>query len=94
MHSPKRFIDEITSFEYLFEKLVPDKARSKKYPLREELKYMFDAFSEVLSGTNTNSDKISKCIKELRMNIVHGYAYYYDFTDNSIEQYYTMKIAS
>lgn len=91
--TPHRFIEQITAFEYLFEKLEPAKAKSKKYPLKDELKLMFDTFPEILNGVRINSDEITNRIKELRRNIAHGYAYYYDFNSDSSIQFCIIKLA-
>lgn len=93
MYTPNRFIEELTSFEYLFEKLELQKAKHKNCPLRTALKSMFDTFPEVLSGSRMDSNEISKRIKELRVEIVHGRVYYYDFSDNTLEQYYIIILA-
>ena len=69
IHSPKRFMEQIMAFEYIFDKL-------------DELKSMFDEFLGMLSSNELDSEKISKGIKELRRSIAHGYSYYYDFKDN------------
>ncbi len=92
-YTPHRFIEQITAFEYLFEKLEPQKAKDKKFPLKAELKLMFDVFPEILKGSRINSDEIANRIKELRINIVHGYAYYYDFSNDSNIQLCIIKIA-
>jgi len=91
-YTPHRFIEQITAFEYLFEKLEPKKAKNNKFTLKAELKLMFDVFPEILNG-NLNSDEIANRIKELRRNIVHGYAYYYDFSNDSKIQFCIIKIA-
>ncbi len=83
-YTPHRFIEQITAFEYLFEKLEPQKAKDKKFPLKAELKLMFDVFPEILKGSRINSDEIANRIKELRINIVHGYAYYYNFSNDQL----------
>lgn len=93
MYTPQRFIEQISAFEYLFEKLEPKKAKDKKYYLKDELKFMFDAFPEILKGDRINSDEFSKSIKELRRTITHGYAYYYDFNSNTNVQFYIIKLA-
>jgi hypothetical protein len=92
-YTPHRFIEQVTAFEYLFEKLEPEKAKSSKFSLKTELKLMFDAFPEILNGVRINSDEIANRIKELRRNIVHGYAYYYDFNNDSNIQFCIIKIA-
>lgn len=93
LYTPHRFIEQITSFEYLFEKLEPDKAKNNKFTLKTELKLMFDAFPEILNGVSINSDEIANRIKELRRNIVHGYVYYYDFNNDSNNLFCIIKFA-
>lgn len=90
-YTPQRFIEQMTAFEYLFEKLEPAKAKNKGFPLRCELKYMFDSFSEILSTSKYSSDVVSEELKEVRRNIVHGYAYYYDFDNDYRMQYMVMR---
>ena len=87
MFSPQRFLEQVTSFEYLFDKLEPKKAKDRKFPLKDELKYMFDEFPQLLQKTRWLSDEAGEKIKETRRQITHGYAYYYDFNDNSDMQY-------
>lgn len=82
-YTPYRFIEQITAFEYLFDKLEPKKAKSKGCPLKVELKLMFDVFPEILNGARMDSNKIADMIKEIRVNIIHGYAYYYDFSNDT-----------
>lgn len=79
LFSPQRFLQQIMSFEYLFDKLEPGKAADRKFPLKAELKYMLDEFPQLLSNSNLSSDKVSVIIKEMRHQITHGHAYYYDF---------------
>ena len=79
MFSPQRFIEQITAFEYLFAKLESKKSKDKSFPLKKELQYMFDAFPKILSNTKLSSEEISNELKTIRVNIVHGYSYYYDF---------------
>lgn len=93
MYTPQRFIEQIAAFEYLFEKLESEKAQDKKYHLKSELKFMFDAFPEILKGVRINSDELSESIKELRRTITHGYAYYYDFDSDTNIQFYIIKLA-
>jgi len=93
LYTPNRFLEQITAFEYLFEKLEPEKAKNNKFSLKIELKLMFDAFPEILNGVRISSDEIANRIKELRRNIVHGYAYYYDFNNDSNIQFCIIKIA-
>lgn len=87
LFSPQRFLQQVMSFEYLFDKLEPDKAADRKFPLKAELQYMFDEFPQLLSNSNLSSDKVSARIKEIRHQITHGHAYYYDFKSDSELQY-------
>lgn len=87
LFSPQRFLEQVMAFEYLFDKLEPDKAEDRKFPLKAELKYMFDKFPELLSKQNLSSDVASEKIKETRRQITHGYTYHYDFRDDSDMQY-------
>lgn len=48
---------------------------------------MFDEFPQLLSNSNLSSDKVSARIKEIRHQITHGHAYYYDFKSDSELQY-------
>lgn len=81
-YTPSRFIEQITTFEYLFEKLEPEKSKDRRFTLKNELQFMFNTFPEVLSQANITSEKIAMDIKKIRTNIVHGYEYYYNFTSN------------
>ena len=83
LFSPQRFLQQVMSFEYLFNKLEPKKSTDKKIHLKNELKDMFDMFPHLLDNSNLSSDEISEKIKEMRRLITHGYTYYYDFKDNS-----------
>ncbi|QTE74010.1 hypothetical protein JS518_14120 [Clostridiales bacterium FE2010] len=87
MFSPQRFIEQIMSFEYLFAKIEPQRAQDSRFSLKNELKFAFNLFPELLSN-NENVDDVCKEIKELRRTITHGYAYYYDFKmDTNVEHY-------
>lgn len=90
MFSPQRYIEQTMAFEYLFDKLEHKKAKDKNCPLKEELKYSFNLFPELLSNTNESVDVISENIKELRRSVAHGYAYYYDFKSDSKAKYYIL----
>lgn len=83
MFSPQRFLEQVMSFEYLFDKLEPKKAKNRKFPLKAELQYMFDEFPQLLQKTRWSSDEASEIIKETRRQITHGHAYFYDFRDES-----------
>lgn len=87
MFSPQRFMEQVMAFEYLFDKLEHKKAQDSKFPLKKELKYMFDEFPQLLSNSKLPSEKISEQIKEIRRTIAHGHAYYYDFKNDSNTQY-------
>lgn len=83
MFSPQRFIEQITAFEYLFDKRDHKRAQDTRFSLKQELKTMFNEFPQLLSNTKLSSDEVSDQIKEIRRTIVHGYAYYYDFKNDS-----------
>ena len=83
LFSPQRFLQQVMSFEYLFDKLEPDKAANRNIYLKDELKYMLDEFPQLLSNSDLSSDKVSERIKKTRHQITHGHAYYYDFKDDS-----------
>ena len=85
--SPQRFVEQIMAFEYLFDKLDHQKAQDSKFPLKSELECMFKEFPQLLSNTTLTAEKVSDQIKELRRTITHGYAYYYDFKNDSNTQY-------
>lgn len=90
-YSPQRFLELITAFEYLFEKLKPTLKEPIPSTLKEELQLMFEEFPDILAGRNTGD--IAKEIKKLRVNILHGYEYYYDFNGLSTHQFYTIKLS-
>lgn len=87
MFSPQRFLEQVMSFEYLFDKLEPKKAKDKIFYLKAELKYMFDEFPQVLQKTRWSSDEVSEKIKKTRHQITHGHAYFYDFRDDPATQH-------
>lgn len=87
LFSPQRFLEQVMAFEYLFEKLEPKKAKDRTFPLKEELKYMFDQFPQLISLKHLTSEMVSEQIKEIRRTIAHGYAYYYDFKGDSGSRY-------
>ncbi|MEG2054878.1 MAG: hypothetical protein RRY79_01510 [Clostridia bacterium] len=92
MFTPQRFIEQITAFEYLFEKLEPLKAKQRTVHLVDELEYMFTAFPQILSGIHKNTKAVSNEIKALRVDIVHGHAYYYDFATNHMFRYFMFSL--
>jgi hypothetical protein len=85
-HTPNRFIEQIQAFEYLFYKSMPEKKDITT--LKEKLETMFNFFPDVLNHINMSADDVAKNIKKLRVNIVHGDSYYYDFKDDNISQRY------
>lgn len=87
LFSPQRFLQQVTSFEYLFDKLEHKKAQDGRFPLKRELKHMFDEFPELLRKSNLSIDAVCEKLKETRRSIVHGYAYYYDFKNDSELQF-------
>ena len=90
MFSPLRFVEQIVAFEYLFDKLEHQKAQSKGFFLKDELTYAFNWFSALLTNSNMTADIVSERIKEIRRTIAHGYAYYYDFKNDTKARYYMM----
>lgn len=82
LFSPQRFIEQVFSFEYLFDKLEHQKAQSKKFSLKDELESMFTKFPKLLSRSQKSAEEISIQIKEIRRNIAHGHKYYYDFQND------------
>lgn len=82
LYVPKRFVEQMQVFEYLFEKLQPQKARDVHFPLKKEIELMLSCFPSVSMWYRCDSSKMAERIKELRRTIVHGYAYYYDFADD------------
>lgn len=88
--SPQRFMEQIMSFEYLFDKLEHSKAQDRSFPLKKELEYAFKLFPDILSNINIPIKMISESIKEKRRVITHGYAYYYDFKTDSEAKCYIL----
>lgn len=87
MFSPQRFVEQVMAFEYLFDKLDHKSAQNPKFPLKKELECMFNEFPQLVSRTKLSVEEISKQIKEIRRTIAHGYAYYYDFKNDSKTKY-------
>lgn len=87
MFTPQRFVEQVMAFEYLFDKLDHKNAQSTQFPLKKELESMFNEFPHLLSRTKLSAEKISEQIKEIRRTIAHGYAYYYDFKNDSNTKY-------
>ena len=87
LFSPQRFLQQVMSFEYLFDKLEHEKAQDRHFPLKHELKYMLGEFPELLQSPNLSLDEACEKIKETRRLIAHGYTYYYDFKNDSELQY-------
>ncbi len=83
MFTPQRFVEQVVAFEYLFDKLDHKNAQNPRFPLKRELESMFDEFPQLLSRTKLSAGKISTQIKEVRRTIAHGYAYYYDFKNDT-----------
>ncbi len=55
--------------------------------MKKELVFMFDLFPEILEKSTLNAQMVSEEIKKTRIDIVHGYAYYYDFAPDNKLQY-------
>ena len=87
LFSPQQFVEQVMAFEYLFDKLDHKKAQNKKFTLKNELECMLNEFPQLLSSSKLSSDRVSEQIKEIRRTIAHGYAYYYDFKNDSNIQY-------
>lgn len=87
MFSPQRFMEQIMAFEYLFDKLEHQKAQDTRFSLKKELTYSLNLFPELLANTRLSVDDISEEIKEIRRTIAHGYAYFYNFKDDSKMKY-------
>lgn len=87
MFTPQRFVEQVMAFEYLFDKLDHKNAQNTKFTLKKELEYMFNEFPQLLSQTKLSAESISSQIKKIRHTIVHGYAYYYDFKNDSNTKY-------
>ena len=80
--TPQRFIQQVMAFEYLYEKIEPTKAKNtKKHPLKSQLEEMFNKYPETLFQNSTSAE-VSEVIKKTRVDITHGYAYYYDFKND------------
>lgn len=79
LFSPQRFVEQVMAFEYLFDKLEHQKAQDKSFPLKKELEYMFIQFPNLINNSHSTTSDISDQIKEIRRNMTHGHAYYYDF---------------
>lgn len=92
MFTPQRFIEQIMAFEYLFEKLEPEKAEQRNFHLIDELELMLGVFPDVIAGVRKSTRKIADEIKNLRVDIVHGHAYYYDFANDHNIQYYMLML--
>ena len=76
-YSPHRLIEQVFSFEYLFDKIHHCEVQSMS--LKNELKMMFDLYPEILTHPQLTSEKAAEEIKTIRVNITHGYKYYYNF---------------
>lgn len=87
MFTPQRFVAQVIAFEYLFDKLDHKNAQNPKFPLKKELECMFNEFPQLLSQTKLSAEKVSDKIKEIRRTIANGYAYYYDFKNDSNTKY-------
>lgn len=79
-YTPHRLVEQVFSFEYLFGKVNPNEA--KKLSLKEELKMMFDKYPQILAQAKITSEDAAEEIKTMRVDITHGYKYYYNFNTN------------
>lgn len=80
--TPHRFIEQVFSFEYLFEKLEPSIAKKQELHLKGELEMMFERFPSILANGTMSNDTVSERIKNLRRELTHGKKYHYDFGMN------------
>ena len=92
LFTPQRFIEQIMAFEYLFEKLEPEKAKQRNFYLIDELELMLKTFPEVVANIRKSAREVADEIKSLRVDIIHGHAYYYDFANDHNIQYYMLKL--
>lgn len=53
---------------------------------------MLNAFPEDITGVHKSAREVADGIKRLRVDIVHGHAYYYDFANDYNIQYYMLKL--
>lgn len=53
---------------------------------------MLGVFPDVIAGVRKSTRKIADEIKNLRVDIVHGHAYYYDFANDHNIQYYMLML--
>jgi len=83
-------MEQVMAFEYLFDKLQHQKAQDAQFSLKKELIYSFNLFPELLTNTKLSVDDVSEGIKEMRRTIAHGYAYFYDFDDDSKTKHLTI----
>lgn len=58
----------------------------------DELELMLGVFPDVIAGVRKSARKIADEIKNLRVDIVHGHAYYYDFANDHNIQYYMLML--
>ncbi len=79
-YSPYHFIELVTSFEYLFDKLEHSKSKDRKFTLKDELELMINKYPDFIKSTKDTANSIANTIKEIRRKIVHGYTYFYDFS--------------
>ncbi len=91
MFTPQRFIEQIMAFEYLFEKLEPEKVKQRMH-LIDELELMLITFPDVVTSVHKSAREIADEIKKLRVDIVHGHAYYYDFANDHRIQHYMLTL--
>ena len=47
---------------------------------------------EVSAAKNTSTKKIAKSIRDIRVDITHGYSYYYDFKKDDNIRYQILKL--
>lgn len=87
LFSPQRFLQQVMSFEYLYDKVNHKKARNQHFPLKNKLQFMLEQFPHLLLKSGLSTEKASVMIKKLRNQITHGDTYYYDFKNDRTAQH-------
>ena len=53
---------------------------------------MFNYFPNIIARDTKNAHEVAYDLKRLRIDIVHGHVYYYDFSSNHRIKYYMLKL--